>query len=51
MERAADPARIAAARVNATIARGWDWQRNAAAIIAALGMPVPDRQPVLVEVS
>ncbi|MBU6269813.1 MAG: glycosyltransferase [Betaproteobacteria bacterium] len=51
MERAADPARIAAARVNATIARGWDWERNAAAIVAALGIPAPDRQSVLVEVS
>jgi glycosyltransferase involved in cell wall biosynthesis len=49
MERAADPARIAAARGNAAIARGWDWDRNAAAIAAALGLPAPARQAAMLE--
>jgi beta-1,4-mannosyltransferase len=49
LERAADPARIAAASRNATIARGWDWTRNAAAITQALGLPAREAAPLALE--
>jgi glycosyltransferase involved in cell wall biosynthesis len=49
LERAADPARLAAAHRNAGIARGWDWDRNAAAIADALALPMPGRRAVSVE--
>lgn len=49
LERAADPGRIAAARSNADIARGWDWSRNAASIATALGLALPARVPAASE--
>ncbi len=38
LERAADPARIAAAHRNAAVARRWDWDANARAIVAGAGL-------------
>lgn len=49
LERAADAQRAAQAHRNADIARAWDWDRNAAAIAGALGLPAPAGRPVAVE--
>ena len=49
LERAADPARIAEAKGNAVVARGWDWSRNAVAIAAALGLALPTPAPLAPE--